>query len=509
MKRISCFVTLLLLVVSCSGEKAGPNSSQSGYTRPAAFAGTFYPADSTMLTKAISAFMNDASPARVMEPVAIIVPHAGYLFSGQIIADGYEQVKGGKYDLVVVIGTNHSAPGLTNIAVYPRGAFATPIGDAEIDQNAAEELMKEDRDATANMAAHAKEHSVEVQIPFIKYLFPHVKILPVMIGEPDVDMCVRFGHALAKVLRGRNALIVSSSDLSHYPDFDDAVRTDTRTLRTICSMDPEEIHRRLSQQVERNIQNLETCACGEGPIMAAVTAAGDLGATSVSIVGYSNSGYNPLGTSNRVVGYGAVVFGKGKGTPAPEIDSLVVDPSYRLNSGDKRTLLAYARKTIAQYFASQTVPLPRYSNPFLKVKRGAFVTLRENGELRGCIGHMAEDRPLSTVVGAMALQAAFNDPRFAPLSEGELRQVDIEISVLTPITKVGSAGDIVLGRDGVVIRKGDKQAVFLPQVATEMGWSKEVFLDQLCHKAGLNSGDWKKAELYTFQADVFSESEYR
>ena len=120
---------------------------------------------------------------------------------------------------------------------------------------------------------------------------------------------------------------------------------------------------------------------------------------------------------------------------------------------------------------------------------------------------MAEDRPLSTVVGAMALQAAFNDPRFSSLSAAELRQIEIEISVLTPVAKVGSAADIVLGRDGVVLKKGDKQAVFLPQVATETGWSKEVFLDQLCYKAGLSAGDWKKADLFTFQADVFSEAE--
>ncbi|MCL5033925.1 MAG: AmmeMemoRadiSam system protein B [Bacteroidetes bacterium] len=507
MKRTSYCIAFLLLVVSCSGEKINPNNSQPQSTRPAAFAGTFYPADSTMLANAITAFVKDASPIVATDPVAIIVPHAGYVFSGQIAADGYNQVRHTAYDLVVIIGTNHSVSNLAGIVVYPKGAFATPIGAAEIDEKAADELMKEDRDAAANVPAHAKEHSVEVQVPFIKYLFPHARILPVIIGEPDVDLCIRFGHALAKVLKNKEALIVASSDLSHYPGFDDAVRTDNRTLKTICSMDPEEISRSLSQQVGRNVPGLLTCACGEGPIIAAVAAAKDLGANSTSIVGYSNSGYNPLGTADRVVGYGAVVFGKGKASAPDDVDSLVVNSDYRLDSSDKRTLLGYARKTLEQYFTSQTVPLPRHFNPFLKVKRGAFVTLRKNGELRGCIGHMDEDRPLSTVVGAMALQAAFNDPRFRSLSADELRQIEIEISVLTPIAKVGSAADIVLGRDGVVLKKGDKQAVFLPQVAKETGWSREVFLDQLCYKAGLNAGDWKKADLFTFQADVFSEAE--
>jgi AmmeMemoRadiSam system protein A len=144
----------------------------------------------------------------------------------------------------------------------------------------------------------------------------------------------------------------------------------------------------------------------------------------------------------------------------------------------------------------------------LKIKRGAFVTLKKQGELRGCIGHMSEDTPLCTVIGAMALQASFNDTRFSPLTQKELSQVEIEISVLTPFTRIDSADEIVLGVDGVIVKKGNQQAVFLPQVATETGWSKEVFLDQLCYKAGLNAGDWMDAELFTFQADVFSESEF-
>jgi AmmeMemoRadiSam system protein A len=145
----------------------------------------------------------------------------------------------------------------------------------------------------------------------------------------------------------------------------------------------------------------------------------------------------------------------------------------------------------------------------LKVKRGAFVTLKKHGELRGCIGRMSGDTPLCTIIGSMALQAAFNDTRFSPLTHEELSQVEIEISVLTPIVQIKNADEIVLGRDGVIVKKGNRQAVFLPQVATETGWNKEKFLDQLCYKAGLNAGDWKDAELFTFQADVFSESEFQ
>ncbi len=186
----------------------------------------------------------------------------------------------------------------------------------------------------------------------------------------------------------------------------------------------------------------------------------------------------------------------------------MTDDSYKLNSSDKKALLLHARKTLEQYFTTQTLPLPRNINTKLKIKRGCFVTLKKNGDLRGCVGRMSGDVPLCTVVGSMALQAAFNDTRFSPLTKDELSLVEIEISVLTPFKKINSADDIVLGKDGVIVKKGERQAVFLPQVATETGWNKEVFLEQLCYKAGLNASDWKNAELFTFQADVFSEQEF-
>ncbi len=303
-------------------------------------------------------------------------------------------------------------------------------------------------------------------------------------------------------------MIVASSDLSHYPRFDDAINVDNKTLKTIASLNLIEIKSEMEGQLEQNIPQLVTCACGEAPILAAIATAKELGANCASIIGYSNSGYNPVGSSDRVVGYGAVAIGVGKASVPVDPDTLVSNSSYTLNASDKKALLKYARKTLRQYFSSATVPLPRDLNPSLKVKKGAFVTLNEHGDLRGCIGQMREDRPLSSVIGSMALAAAFNDTRFAPLSEQELPRVEIEISVLTPFTQVKSADDIVLGRDGVIVKKGDRQAVFLPQVATETGWTKEVFLDQLCHKAGLEAGDWKDAELFTFQADVFSESQF-
>jgi AmmeMemoRadiSam system protein B/AmmeMemoRadiSam system protein A len=508
MKKIFCWFVLLLTINSCKADDFNTKSVNDGSIRKPVFAGQFYPADSALLAKQLKVFIENAKPGRIEDAVAIIVPHAGYIYSGQIDADAYSQVKKNKYDLIVVLGTNHTTAGFSGISVYPKGAFATPVGAAEIDNETAEELLKADSDVNTDLTVHAKEHSIEVQIPFIKYLFPEAKILPIIVGEPDISMCRRFGKALSEILNDKKVLIVASSDLSHYPDFDDAVKTDNRTLKTIAGLNLEEIVSEMQDQLEKGIPQLVTCACGEAPIIAAIAAAKELGAGHASIISYSNSGYVSVGSVDRVVGYGAVVISKGENIQQQDVDSLATDNSYKLNSSDKKALLFQARRTLEQYFATQTLPLPRNMNPKLKIKRGCFVTLKKNGELRGCIGQMSGNVPLCTVVGSMALQAAFNDTRFSPLKQGELSSVEIEISVLTPFKQINNADDIVLGRDGVIIKKGERQAVFLPQVATETGWSKEVFLEQLCYKAGLSPDDWKNAELFTFQADVFGEKEF-
>lgn len=508
MKRIICLFVFLLTLNSCKSQTIN-TKIDSDLVREPAVAGQFYAADSTMLANQVKVFLQNAKPHKVDNVIALIVPHAGYIYSGQIDADAYNQVKGNDYDLVVILGTNHTTAGFSGISIYPKGAYATPLGNSEIDNKIAEELMKKDKDIIADLSVHKNEHSIEVQVPFIKFMFPHAKILPLIVGDPDIDMCARFGKALSELLKDKKVLIVASSDLSHYPHFDDALRVDNNTLKTIARLNPEEIVSVMQNQLNQNIPQLVTCGCGEAPIIAAVYLAKDLGANSASIISYSNSGYNPVGSTDRVVGYGAVAIVKGESAAVNDVDTLVTDNQYLLTASDKRELLKYARNTIEQYFNAQTVPLPRDINSKLKIKRGAFVTLNKNGQLRGCIGHMLEDTPLFTNVGAMALQAAFNDTRFAPLREGELSQVEFEISVLTPFTRINNADEIVLGRDGVIIKKGGKQAVFLPQVATETGWSKEEFLDQLCYKAGLAAGDWKDAELFTFQADVFSETEFR
>ena len=238
-----------------------------------------------------------------------------------------------------------------------------------------------------------------------------------------------------------------------------------------------------------------------------------MGAIRGVVVSYANSGDTSVGERSRVVGYGAVVLTaegeeKNSSISAQPIPAAV--SSAALTSADKKTLLAFARETLSRLFLTDTVPLARGFNSTLQQPRGAFVTLKKKGELRGCIGRMIGDEPLGKIVGAMAIQAAFNDRRFNQLTADELNDIEIEISVLTPMKKVSGAADIVVGRDGVLLDKDGHHAVFLPQVATEQGWNREEMLDNLCRKAGLETGCWKKgAQFSTFQAIVFSESEFK
>ena len=504
----------LLVIVFCFATACQANKGSDTDVREPAVAGKFYPESAAKLRLAIQKFLNDAVDVKVEKPIAIIVPHAGYIFSGQICADGFKQVSNQKYDVIVILGTNHTSSDFQKISLYPGDGFRTPLGTAPVEKNIISLLKKADpADCTLDKLLHESEHSVEVMVPFIQVVFPEAKIVPIVVGSPDMEMCARFGRALAKVLKNKRALIVASSDLSHYPSAEDANIVDRETLAAIAKLDSAAFRATVQAHKDKNIPNLYTSACGEAPIMAAMAAAKSLGAAGGVVVSYANSGDTSVGERSRVVGYGAVVLtadGAGKEISVSNQPKPVAVSTAALTSSDKKALLAFARETISRFFLTDTVPLARGFNATLQQPRGAFVTLKKNGELRGCIGRMIGDEPLGKIVGTMAMQAAFNDRRFNPLTADELNNTEIEISVLTPMKQVSGAGDIVIGRDGVLLGKDDHHAVFLPQVATEQKWDREEMLDNLCLKAGLTAGCWKeKTQFSTFQAIVFSESQFK
>lgn len=478
--------------------------------REPAVAGKFYPADPEKLRRAVDFYLGRAVAPDGHKPVAIVAPHAGYIYSGQICADAWRQAKGHPYGLVVILGTNHTAAGFSGISIVPAGAYRTPLGDARIDERVSKALAAAAPEFSYRPGVHRREHSVEVQVPFAQVLFPNTPIVAAVVGADDPALCDRFGRALAEAVKGRSALIVASTDLSHYPSYEDACRVDRAVLAASATMDPAVLRREINARMAQGVANLSTCACGVAPLTAALCAARHLGARGARILSYANSGDTAVGRLDRVVGYGAAAFSPSYAGPVPLPEAPAADAAPPVTEAGMRDLLSLARATITEALESDVLPLPRSADPALKARRGAFVTLKKNGQLRGCIGRMTADWPLQKTVGAMALQAAFNDGRFAQVAADELNQLEIEVSVLTPYRKVSGPEAIRVGTDGVVIKKAGKSAVFLPQVAAEQGWTRHEMLDRLCRKAGLAQDAWKEgAELLTFQATVFSEHELR
>jgi AmmeMemoRadiSam system protein B/AmmeMemoRadiSam system protein A len=500
----------LALVAAAAGlglAGAVPSAASPPEVRPPAVAGQFYPASPETLKAALADLLRDARAPRVGRPIALVVPHAGYVYSGPIAADAFRQAAGHRYRVVVILGTNHTAPGFRRIGIAPGGGFRTPLGTTPIDQDLVRALLAESPDCTLDGSVHAREHSIEVQLPFVQHLFPEAQIVPAVVGSPDLELCRRFGTALAKILAGREALIVASSDLSHYPSATDAERVDARTLEALVRMDPGALQSTLRASLRLGIDNLDTGACGEAPMLAALVAARALGATRGVVISYAHSGRTLVGDSARVVGYGAVaLFAGDKAAEARPEEAEVDVARLELRPGDEVQLLSFAREAIRRFLVTETLPLSRGLDPRLGGRQGVFVTLRKAGQLRGCIGSVVPAAPLGQLVGAMALRAAFADPRFPPLALEELPAVELEISLLSPPHRVVSDREIAPGRDGVILEKDGKAAVFLPQVATEQGWGRHELLDNLCFKAGLTDDCWSEgAALSVFQARVFRE----
>lgn len=492
-----------------------PQASVSGAVRAPAVAGQFYPSNAQRLRHAVEGFLRDAVPATATDARVLIVPHAGLVFSGQIAADAWAQVRAEPWDTIVILGTNHTAGNFDGASVYDGAAWRTPLGTVAIDREMGAALVAADVGARWDRRHHEREHSIEVQVPFVQVLFPSARILPVVVSCGDTGACGRIGRALAAATAGRRALIVASSDLSHYPDAAQARRVDTATLEALTSSSG--VLGLLRQEAALRADDpptagLATYACGLPPIVVAVEAARELGARRATVISYAHSGDTAAGERDRVVGYGAVAYSRGE--PGADTRALVAprpDSETPLDVEDRRALLRLARETIARRLASETLPLARSPNPRLLREAGVFVTLTVRGELRGCVGRLVPEGSLQRLTGAMAAQAAFADPRFPPLRPGELDTIEIEVAVLTPLTAVAKPDDIVVGRHGVVLTVGDRSAVFLPYVAVQEGWSRTTLLDELARKAGLAASVWRgpKARLQTFEVEAFKEADVR
>lgn len=498
--RYRPFAVLLLVAVSVGAILPLPARAEEEATRPAQVAGQFYPDNGPELRSLVQELLDrQPPPARAQKPRLLIVPHAGYQYSGLVAATAFRQLAGHHYDGVVVIGFTHRF-GFSGASVDAREAYETPIGLLPVDREAVALLRRHPGIGFVEAAHAGGEHSLEVELPFLQVVLPGVRLVPVIMGTSDWDAVRQLADALADLSRWGDYLFVFSSDLSHYRAYDEARRIDEGTVRALLSETPQAVHRLF------RAGRLE--ACGQGPLVTSLLLAAKLGYLERELLYEANSG-DTAGRTDRVVGYASLAL---YDRPAPPAGR-------RLSDDAGAALVAAARQSLERTIGPSTPPpgagspkmSPRENTaeryPELSSARGLFVTLRKHGELRGCIGRIGAAEPLATAVGHVAADAALRDHRFAPVTAEELPELQVEVSVLTLPVRLADSAELVPGRDGVILEHEGRSGVFLPQVWDETGWTRLEFLRELAsQKAGLPPEAWQQATLSVFQDQVFEEA---
>jgi len=433
---------------------------------------------------------------------ALIVPHAGYYFSGNVAASAYMSLDTTKhYKRIFLLGPSHhewlDGASVNTEADY----YATPLGQVKVDHETALKLTIDCTDLTDSASntnkilfyepkAHDREHCLEVQLPFLQRRFKEVPpIVPIIISTNDFQKLQQIAEALKPYFTDENLFIVSS-DFSHYPSYGDACAVDAKTGKAIESGDVEQFISTIQANARSGIRNLATSACGELAIVTLMLMMDSQ--YQVKHLLYQNSGDIDDHDPTRVVGYHSFVILRGE------------EKGFSLTDEEKTLLKKIAYESIRDSLDGKPIINFKVQSSKFKEKCGAFVSLHKQGRLRGCIGHFGEDVPLYEIVAEMARAAAFEDPRFLPVTRDELDELDIEISVLTPMRRIQSLDEFQLHRHGIYIRKGYRSGTFLPQVADEVNWTKEEFVGHCSQdKAGLGWDGWRDAELYVYEAIVF------
>jgi MEMO1 family protein len=492
--------------------------ASSASERQPAVAGGFYPDDPAELRATVERLLEAAGPAPA-PAVAVIVPHAGYVYSGAVAARGFAAVRGAKPKRVILLGPSHHQ-GFSGGALPDRGieAFDTPLGAVPLDREALATL-RQGPDLSGPASAHDPEHCLEVELPFLQVAAPGARLVPVLLGATtDLASCGRIARALAPLLDS-GTVVVASTDFTHHgasygyapfgrgPAVGDALlRLGRATAGRAAAGDV----RGFWQQVEVSGDSV----CGVRPVTVLDELVAHAFAGSGRVVDVTTSGH-VSGNWDLAVTYAAVAFegawrGWKEDPPPPPLGTLSQEQGQGLLALARATLGSHLRhdEALADWFAGHPV-----SGQLLGLA-GAFVTVSNRGaraerlgELRACMGVIEAREPVVDAIVSAAVSAS-TDPRFPPLEAVELDQVDLEVSVLSPPRPVPGPEAIVVGTHGVLLHKGGRGAVFLPQVAPEQGWDRDTMLEHLSLKAGLPGNAWKSGATFeVFTAQVFSEGE--
>ncbi len=483
----------------------GHTKSGSAQDRPAYNAGMYYPKYPNEIRQSLQGYLDAVKlPESIAKPFGIISPHAGYPYSGPVAAYGFTAIKNHQYDAVVVISPCH-VDYFNFASIYDGDSYMTPLGKVTVDKALAKELQTNDKLVKFSNKGHVTgmngraEHSLEIQLPFIQMTLGDVPIVPIVLGTMDWKVIQSLGSQLGSVAKNHNILIVASSDLSHYHRYAECNEIDQQFISILETFRIDDLYRGL---VSREIE-----ACGGGPIIAMMLAAQMNNAQDVKILHYANSGDVPFGDKSQVVGYLSAAFCPGDTPPkkAKTKEAQQLENRY-LNTEEQEFLLTLAEDVVNACVKGDPIPKPENIPAICNEKRGAFVTIEKNHQLRGCIGYILPYYPLYETVIEVAQSAALKDPRFNPVTPKELKDLEIEISVLTVPEKIDDPSIIEVGKHGIIMKRGYYQGLLLPQVATEYGWDRVTFLEHTCQKAGLPRNAWKDkdTEISIFSAQVFN-----
>ena len=459
--------------------------------REAVFAGKFYPADPEQLHQQVQALLNEARQTDNQTPrdkklKALVMPHAGYIYSGRTAAHAARTLAGADFSKVIILGPDHRV-GFQNGAISNANAYETPLGRIDLHPDAAR--LRHRFDCFRHVpASDQTEHSIEVILPFLQTQLDGFQLMPIVMGPGNIQ---QYAKAINSIY-DENSLLVVSTDLSHYLSYSKANRRDRQTIEMILNLNSSD----LADSGNR--------ACGVTPLRVLINLA-EKHQWEPRLLFHENSA-DTAGPRQQVVGYAAIAFyGEESMTQSNE-----------MSEEKGQQLVQLARQTIAKRLGISQNDSgdmeSRLSDDFFQSRRGTFVTLTKNNQLRGCIGNLVPDKSLKEGVKDNAINAAFNDPRFPALSKEELEQIEIEVSLLTePKPLEYKDADDLLAKlrphvDGVILRKGMYSSTFLPQVWEQLP-EKELFLSHLCLKAGLPADEWKKGDLdvRTYQVQYFEE----
>lgn len=462
-----CLCLILLLSVPGCAERV----------KEPAVAGSFYPADEKTLKETVDNLLANAEyRAGNGRLIALISPHAGYIYSGQIAAHTYRHLKERDIDTVILIGASHHKA-YQGASVYTEGSMKTPLGLVKINKKMAQSLLDEKAQVTFFAEAFEKEHSLEVQLPFLQETLKNFRIVPILMGSPTQESFTLLREKLTLILRENpKAIIIASTDLSHYHDYETARQKDMRIIDAIRRMSVED--------AEQLLKTGEGEMCGGYPVLLTMLVARSLGATDAMLFKHANSG-DVIADKDRVVGYAAMGLYKTTFT-----------------DNEKKELLELARNTIISHVKGRKAAEVLPDDQRLRANSATFVTIKRNGQLRGCIGNIMPVIPLYQSVISNAVSASSRDPRFPPMTEAELKDMEIELTILSPLEPLGNINEIIVGKHGLYLTNGNTSSVFLPQVPVEQQWDLNEYLENLSLKANLPRDAWKISKLYIFTADI-------